>query len=91
MLARRPHLVLLDEPFSGLDRHLVRELLGALAQWQRELGFTMLLVDHESDVLERLCTRAIVVERGRIVQDATWSQLRAQPATPLLAQLLAPL
>lgn len=91
MLARRPRLVLLDEPFSGLDRLLVRELLGAIAQWQRELGFTMLLVDHESDVLERLCTRAVVVEHGRIVQDATWTQLRAQPATPLLAQLLAPL
>ena len=91
MLARRPRLVLLDEPFAGLDRHLVRELLGAIAEWQRELGFMMLLVDHESDVLERLCTRAVVVEQGRIVQDGTWSELRARPATPLLAQLLAPL
>ncbi|HUN29879.1 MAG TPA: ATP-binding cassette domain-containing protein, partial [Alphaproteobacteria bacterium] len=91
MLARRPRLVLLDEPFAGLDRHLVRELLGAIVEWQRELGFMMLLVDHESDVLERLCTRAVVVEQGRIVQDGTWSELRARPATPLLAQLLAPL
>jgi ABC-type glutathione transport system ATPase component len=91
MLARRPHLVLLDEPFSGLDRHLVRELLGAIAQWQRELGFTMLVVDHEAAVLERLCPRAIIVERGRIVQDAAWAALHAAPATTLLAQLLAPL
>jgi ABC-type sulfate/molybdate transport systems ATPase subunit len=91
MLARRPRLVLLDEPFAGLDRHLVRELLGAIVQWQRELGFTTLVVDHEADVLERICTRAIVVERGRIVQDGPWSELHARPATPLLAQLLAPL
>jgi ABC-type sulfate/molybdate transport systems ATPase subunit len=91
MLARKPRLVLLDEPFAGLDRHLVRELLAAIAQWQRELGFMLLVVDHESDVLERLCVRAAVVEKGEIVQDGTWSELRSNPATPLLAQLLAPL
>ena len=91
MLARKPRLVLLDEPFGGLDRHVVRELLLAIAHWQKELGFTMLVVGHESDVLARLCPRAIVIEEGRAVQDASWSELRANPATPLLAQLLAPL
>ncbi|HTV92239.1 MAG TPA: ATP-binding cassette domain-containing protein [Verrucomicrobiae bacterium] len=91
MLARRPRLVLLDEPFAGLDRHLVRELLGSIVEWQRELGFTMLVVDHEASVLERICSRAIVIEQGRVVQDAAWAALHASPATALLAQLLAPL
>jgi ABC-type sulfate/molybdate transport systems ATPase subunit len=91
MLARKPRLVLLDEPFSGLDRHLVRELLASILEWQRELGFTLLVVDHEADVLERICARAIVVEAGHVVQDATWETLRSSPATPLLGQLLAPL
>lgn len=91
MLARKPALVLLDEPFSGLDRHLVRELLATLVGWQRELHFTMLVVDHEAEILERLCDRAIVLEEGRVVQDARWDLLHANPATPLLAQLLTPL
>jgi ABC-type sulfate/molybdate transport systems ATPase subunit len=91
MLARKPNLVLLDEPFTGLDRHLVRELIGALLHWHKALGFTMLVVDHESEVLERLCPQTIAIEAGRIVQQAAWSELRANPATPLLAQLLAPL
>jgi len=91
MLARKPSLVLLDEPFAGLDRHLVRELLAAIADWQRRLNFTMIIVDHESDVLERLSSRALVIEEGRIVQDASWNELRSNPATPLLTQLLAPL
>lgn len=91
MLARKPKLVLLDEPFTGLDRHLVRELLDALAHWHRALGFTMLVVDHESEVLERLCPQTIAIENGRIVQHASWAELRANPATPLLGQLLAPL
>ncbi|HEY1727002.1 MAG TPA: ATP-binding cassette domain-containing protein [Candidatus Baltobacteraceae bacterium] len=90
-LARKPALVLLDEPFSGLDRHLVRELLATLVTWQRELRFTMLVVDHKAEILERLCDRAIVLEEGRVVQDARWDLLHAHPATPLLAQLLTPL
>jgi ABC-type sulfate/molybdate transport systems ATPase subunit len=91
MLARKPPVVLLDEPFSGLDRHLVRELVSAIVRWQWELGFTMVVVGHESDVLERLCSRVIAIEDGRTVQDASWAELRTRPATPLLAQLVAPL
>ena len=91
MLARRPRLVLLDEPFNGLDRHLVRELIVAVAEWQRELGFTLLVVDHDADVLSRLCPRVVAVEGGRVVQDGPWDALRARPATELLARLLAPL
>ena len=91
MLAPKPRLVLLDEPFTGLDRNLVRGLLDAILEWQRALHFTMIVVDHEAEILERLCRRAIVLEGGRIVADAEWSDLRAHPATPLLADLLAPL
>jgi molybdate transport system ATP-binding protein len=91
MLARKPRLVLLDEPFNGLDRHLVRELIGAIVRWQSELGFTMVVVDHDADVLARLCPRAIAIEAGRAVQDGSWDELRENPATPLLAELLVPL
>src|SRR6185437_12511848 len=40
MLARKPELVLLDEPFAGLDRDLVRELIDDLVLWRRTLGFS---------------------------------------------------
>jgi iron(III) transport system ATP-binding protein len=91
MLARGPRLVLLDEPFNGLDRHLVRELIVAVADWQRARGFTLLVVDHDADVLSRLCPRVVAVESGRVVQDGPWDALYARPATELLARLLAPL
>ena len=91
MLARKPRLVLLDEPFAGLDRHVVREMLAAIAQWQRELGFMLLVVDHRMQLLERICPRALVLEDGKIVQDAPWDVLRGAPATPLTAELVAPL
>ena len=91
MLARKPRLALLDEPFAGLDRNLVRELIAALREWRAAMGLTLLVVDHQADVLERLTTRAVVVERGSVVQDAPWHALRKAPATPLLAALLEPL
>jgi ABC-type sulfate/molybdate transport systems ATPase subunit len=92
MLARKPRLVLLDEPFAGLDRQLVRELIDDLVFWARTIGFSMIAVDHQAEVLKRLCPRqAIVLEQGRVVQSGSWSELADAPATPLLRSLLAPL
>jgi len=89
MLARQPPLVLLDEPFTSLDRHIMHELIDALLEWHAALGFTLIAVDHRAEVLERLCTRAAVIESGLIVQEGSWSALAAAPATLLLARLLA--
>src|SRR5712672_2206601 len=59
MLARKPPLVLLDEPFAGLDRHLVRELIDDLILWSQTLGFSMIAVDHQAEVLRRLCPQEV--------------------------------
>jgi ABC-type sulfate/molybdate transport systems ATPase subunit len=91
MLARKPPLVLLDEPFAGLDRGLVRELIDDLIFWSRTMCFSMIAVDHQTEVLCRLCPEAIVLEHGRIVQKGTWNELCKAPATPLLRSLLAPI
>lgn len=92
MLARKPPLVLLDEPFAGLDRGLVRELIDDLLFWSRTVGFSIIAVDHQAEVLRRLCPqRAIVLEQGKNVQQGTWEELCRNPASPLLRSLLAPL
>jgi ABC-type sulfate/molybdate transport systems ATPase subunit len=90
MLARRPPLVLLDEPFASLDRPLTGELMRALTEWQAKLGFTMVVVDHRSEVLRAICPQVIVVERGRVVQKGGWNEVSSAPATPLVERLLAP-
>lgn len=92
MLARKPPLVLLDEPFAGLDRQLVRELIDDLIFWSQQIGFSMIAVDHQAEVLKRLCPQqAMVLEQGQIIQRGSWTELYRAPATPLLGSLLAPL
>jgi molybdate transport system ATP-binding protein len=91
-LARRPTLLLIDEPFAGLDRQLVRQLIDDLVFWNQKLRFTMIAVDHQAEVLERLCPRqALVLEKGRVVQRGSWEELRLEPATEQLRSLLSPL
>ena len=92
MLARKPPLVLLDEPFAGLDRHLVRELIDDLLLWSQTLGFSMIVVDHQVEVLRRLCpNEVLVIENGSVLQRGSWSTLYTSPATALLESLLDPL
>lgn len=91
MLARRPNLVLLDEPFAAADRDVVRTLISMLAYWQETIGFSLLIVDHGLDVLTRVCRRAVAIDCGRVVQSGTWPQLQERPATKTLARLLTPL
>ncbi|HKV53358.1 MAG TPA: ATP-binding cassette domain-containing protein [Candidatus Binataceae bacterium] len=88
MLARRPPLVLLDEPFIALDRPTTNELIDALLEWQGTLNFILIAVDHRVDVLSRLCSQAAVIEKGQVVQHDSWDQLKARPATALTARLL---
>lgn len=91
-LARRPALLLIDEPFTGLDRQLVRKLIDDLIYWNQKLGFAMIAVDHQAEVLERLCPeQALVLERGKVVQRGSWADLRLAPATAQLQSLLSPL
>jgi molybdate transport system ATP-binding protein len=89
MLARRPPLVLLDEPFTALDRPTVNELITAILEWQSRLGFTLIAVDHRPELLQKFCTRVAIIESGCIVQQGSWHELSATPATPAIAGLLS--
>lgn len=87
-LARRPSLVLLDEPFSALDpkrRALARREVRAL---HREWGFTALQVTHDFTEAGLLGDVAILLDGGRVLQSGAPEEVFRRPATPYIAEFL---
>ena len=71
VLAMEPELLVLDEPTAGLDPRGCREILDRIEQLQKERGITVVLVSHSMDDMARYASRLVVMDRGRIVFDAT--------------------
>ncbi len=89
-LIREPSLLLLDEPFSHLDRALRRQLCRDWKHLHAELRLTTLLVTHQLDEAEALGERLAVMNQGRIEQVGPAAELRARPATPFVSEFLRP-
>lgn len=88
-LARRPAVLLLDEPFSAVDRPArsgLRDLIGALRD---ELAIPVVLVTHDIADAGRLADRIVLIDHGRIVQDGPAAEVIARPATDLARALVA--
>ncbi len=82
-LLHNPGVLILDEPLSGLDVSTmiaVRELLRGLATQ----GRIILYCSHVLDVMEKVCSRVLILRRGRVVADDTIEHLRAAADEPTL-------
>jgi osmoprotectant transport system ATP-binding protein len=87
-LAARPTVLLMDEPFAALDPVTRTALQQQLAQIQRTLGCTIVLVTHDIDEALRLGWHLVLLERGRIVQAGTPAQLLTQPTSDRVTEFL---
>jgi ABC-type branched-subunit amino acid transport system ATPase component len=76
-LMAEPKLLLLDEPMAGVNPTLARTIEGYLADLAGE-GLSMLLVEHELDVVERLSDSIVVMALGRVIATGTMGELRAR-------------
>jgi len=71
VLAMGPAVLLMDEPSSNLDPRSRRRLIEIL----KNLDATLLIASHDLGLVERLCTRVLVIDQGRIVADGPSSDL----------------
>ena len=77
-LLHDPAIVYLDEPTIGLDvlsKHTVRDFLHEL---NRSMGTTILLTTHDTGDIERLCSRVVAIDHGRVTYDGSVTELRAE-------------
>jgi ABC-type sugar transport system ATPase subunit len=67
-LVKRPHLFLLDEPFSSLDAEMRRQLRGELVRIHRRLETTMVFVTHDQEEAMAVADRVAVMRKGELIQ-----------------------
>ncbi len=80
-LIRRPHALLLDEPFSALDNPLRVEMQKLLKDIRREFPIPIVFVTHDVPEARELADRIIVYANGSVVQSGTTSEVFINPAT----------
>ncbi len=88
-LVLRPKLLVADESVAMLDPSEQTKLLALLRDLQVERGMAMVVVSHDLAVVLRVADRVVVLDEGRIVEEATGAELLAAPQHPLTAELLA--
>ena len=87
MLAARPQMILLDEPFSALDTHLKDAMQREMSELIREYEGHILLVSHSRDEIYRLSTQLAVMDRGRIEINGDTKMVFDRPKRVQVARL----
>lgn len=89
-LAPNPRVMLLDEPFSGLDQHLRQRVRQETLSMLSNSGAATLIVTHDPEEAMYLADRIVVLNNNAVVQDAVPSELYSNPADPFIARLFGP-
>jgi len=87
-LANEPELLIADEPTTALDVTVQLKILELLKELQARLGMALLLISHDLNLVKRIAHRVCVMQRGRIVEQATCEELFHAPQHPYTQVLL---
>jgi glycine betaine/proline transport system ATP-binding protein len=88
-LAADPDIMLLDEPFSGLDPLIRRQMQDELIQLQSELHKTMIFVTHDLQEALKIADRIAIMQDGSIIQVGTPEDIIASPASDYVQEFVA--
>jgi len=87
-LVYKPDVLLLDEPFSNLDKQLREQMRGELKLLQRRVGVTVILVTHDQEEALSLSDRIAVMNAGKVEQVGSPLELYENPATPFVRDFI---
>jgi oligopeptide/dipeptide ABC transporter ATP-binding protein len=88
-LAVEPEVVIMDEPTTGLDVVVQREILREVFELKASLGFSVLFITHDLSLLLEIADEVLIMYAGRVVEAAGTDLLRARPAHPYTRGLLS--
>lgn len=88
-LAARPRILIADEPTTALDVTVQAEILSLFQRLTRESGTSLVFITHDLAVLRTVAEHAMVLDDGRMVEEATVERLLTEPAAPASVALLA--
>ena len=73
-------VVLLDEIGAGVNRSLLAELAGYIERLNREQGYSFCIIEHDMDLIARLCHPVVVMAEGRVLAQGSMAEIRANEA-----------
>jgi peptide/nickel transport system ATP-binding protein len=88
-LATEPKLLVADEPVSSLDVSLQGQVINLLAELNRVMGLTIVLISHDLSIVARICDWIAVMQSGRLVEMGVPEKVLVQPEHPYTRRLLA--
>jgi peptide/nickel transport system ATP-binding protein len=88
-IINRPRLLIADEPTTALDVTVQAQILELLRELRRSHNLSMLFISHDLAVVSQIADRVAVMQRGRIVEEASVRQLFESPQHPYTQSLLA--
>ncbi len=74
-----PRLVLLDEPGAGVNPTLLSEIRSMIQRLNQERGYTVCIIEHDMDLIARLCDPVIVLAEGTVLTKGSMDQVRKDP------------
>lgn len=87
-LAADPELLIADEPTTALDATVASEVMELLARLREQRGLTLLLISHDLPLVARASDRALILYAGRVVEEASTTEIFRSPRHPYTRALL---
>ena len=87
-LCRRPKILICDEITSALDVSTQAQIVQMLLQAQKQFHLSILWISHDFALIEYLCKRLLVIDKGRVIEEGWCADLLSQPKHPRLKDFL---